>query len=254
MEHKDISILIVSNNQNKISEKLLSSMGYRLLKTEHNGFDALKSICVNKPMVILSEAFLPKLDFLGILDNISATKETYVSICVSETANDILAARLMKRGADYFFIHPCDYTYLSRVIDAFVEEKFVPATISSTTSVSEKFRMEDRVIEILNHIGMPSNLLGYQYVRCAILMALQDEKVLRSVTKGLYQEIANVYNTKASSVERAIRTAICVTWDRGNFEAQTSIFGYVIKDSKGKPTNSEFIAEIVHTVSVQSKI
>ncbi len=254
MDHQDISILIISNNKNKINEKLLSSMGYKLYRVEHNGIDALKSIYINKPMVILSEAFLPKLDFLGILDNINAVSETFVSICISETANDILAARLMKRGADYFFVHPYDYTYLSRVIDAFVEEKFAPATNDAVASTAENFRMEDRVIEVLNYIGMPSNLLGYQYVRRAIVMALEDENALRSITKGLYQEIADVYHTKASSVERAIRTAICATWDRGNFEAQTSIFGYVVKESKGKPTNSEFIAEIAHTVCAHTKI
>lgn len=254
MNHQDISMLIISNNKNKINEKLLSSMGYKLYKTEHNGVDALKSIRINKPMVILSEAFLPKLDFSGVLDNIADVKETFVSICISDTSNDILAARLMKRGADYFFVHPYDYTYLSSVIDTFVEEKFAPATNDTGKSTVENFRMEDKVIEVLNYIGMPSNLLGYQYVRRAILMVLKDENALRSITKGLYKEIADVYHTKASSVERAIRTAISVTWDRGNFEAQTSIFGYVINDSKGKPTNSEFIAEIVHTVSVQSKI
>ncbi len=254
MEHKDISILIISNNKKKINEDILSSLGYKILKPEHNGIDALKSIYTNKPMVILSEAFLPKIDFLGILDNLNSFNETFVSICISDTANDLLAKRLMNRGADYFFIHPCDYTYLARVIDDFVDEKFVGANDCADMQAKESFKVEDKVIKTLNYIGMPSNLLGYQYVRRAIVMVAKDESILKNITKGLYQQIASMYHTKSCSVERAIRTAICTTWDRGNFEAQTSIFGYVIDDAKGKPTNSEFIAEIARSVRIQSEI
>lgn len=248
MEHKDIKILIVKSNKKLLNEKLLSSMGYSVLKVEHNGMDALKSISANKPQVILSEAFLPKLDFLGILNSLGKKTEESVSICISEASNDALASRLMKHGADYFFIHPCDYKFLSEMIDTFVEEKLVCDNNATASKAFDKFRAEETVIHMLNYIGMPSNLLGYRYVRHAIIMALEDETLLKSITKGLYTEIARIYHTKPGAVERAIRNAICVTWDRGNFEAQASLFGYVIDEAKGKPTNAEFIAEITRAV------
>lgn len=243
MRHQDITVLLVSNDENSVEAESLSALGYRVLPTERNGVDALKSIADNKPQVILSEAFLPQLDFCGMLAKLK--RYPGVLICISSCANDKLAARLMKKGADYFFIHSGDSTYLARVIDEFVEEKIEQSTIQLNSTAYDKFLAEDSIVEMLNYLGMPTNLLGYNYIRKSILLGLEDESILKSITKGLYYAIADAFQTTPNSVERAMRTAIGTAWTRGDCEAQLAVFGYTISDDKGKPTNSEFLTKIV---------
>ncbi len=243
MKRKDITVLLVSNKHKKEETEFLSSLGYRVLPTVCNGIDALSSISANKPQVILSEVFLPQLDFCGMLDEL---REYHgVLIGISSCPNDKLAARLMNKGADYFFIRPCESVYLTRVIDDFVEEKLVRHHIPPNPEIRNKFLVEDNVIEMLDYLGIPTNLLGYNYIRKSILLALEDENILKSITTGLYCVVAELFQTKPKSVERAMRTAIGTAWARGDLEAQLAVFGYTISDDKGKPTNSEFVTKVV---------
>lgn len=252
MNRQDITILVVSCNSGKNENSLLASWGYKMLPMEHDGYAALRSIRANKPHVVLCDAFLPGLDFGGILDELNAPEYKGVLIGLSSCSNDKLASRLMNKGADYFFIYPCDLNYLSKIIDAFVVEKLEEKNIPPRPMLSRRFLIEDSVIEVLHDLGMPTNLLGYRYIRQALILALEDEKMLEAITSVLYDRVAQIYKTKPNAVERAMRTAICATWDRGNYEAQRSYFGYTISDAKGKPTNGEFLTKIV--VNLRTKL
>ena len=113
--------------------------------------------------------------------------------------------------------------------------------------------MEAHVTKIIHQIGVPAHIKGYQYLRCAILMTIDDNEVINSVTKVLYPTVAKKYQTTTSRVERAIRHAIEVAWDRGDVDILNSFFGYTIQNSRGKPTNSEFIAMIADNLRLKYK-
>ena len=114
--------------------------------------------------------------------------------------------------------------------------------------------MEVQVTKIIHQIGVPAHIKGYQYLRSAILLTVSDPNTINSVTKVLYPTVAKMYSTTASRVERAIRHAIEVAWSRGDVDVLLSYFGYTIQESKGKPTNSEFIAMIADNLRLTSKL
>ena len=113
--------------------------------------------------------------------------------------------------------------------------------------------IETQVTKIIHQIGVPAHIKGYQYLRCAIMMTIDDNDVINSVTKVLYPTVAKKYQTTTSRVERAIRHAIEVAWDRGDVDTLNSFFGYTIQNSRGKPTNSEFIAMIADNLRLKYK-
>ena len=114
--------------------------------------------------------------------------------------------------------------------------------------------MQTQVTKIIHQIGVPAHIKGYQYLRTAIIMTIDDNEVINSVTKVLYPTVAKKYQTTSSRVERAIRHAIEVAWDRGDLDVLNSIFGYTVQNTRGKPTNSEFIALIADNLRLQNKI
>jgi two-component system response regulator (stage 0 sporulation protein A) len=113
--------------------------------------------------------------------------------------------------------------------------------------------LEAVVTDIIHEIGVPAHIKGYQYLREAIILTIEDMDVINAVTKVLYPEVAKKYNTTPSRVERAIRHAIEVAWDRGDIETLQKFFGYTVSNIKGKPTNSEFIAMIADCLSLRRK-
>ena len=154
-------------------------------------------------------------------------------------------------GAAYFVPEPCDITALLdriRQIGALPsqEEVLLPARTSDAN-------LEAAVTEIIHEIGVPAHIKGYQYLREAIILTINDMDAINAVTKVLYPEVAKKFSTTPSRVERAIRHAIEVAWDRGDVETLQKFFGYTVSGIKGKPTNSEFIAMIADCLSLRRK-
>ena len=119
---------------------------------------------------------------------------------------------------------------------------------------SDKTSIESMVTSIIHEIGVPAHIKGYQYLRTAILLTVNDSDIINSVTKVLYPSVAKKYQTTTSRVERAIRHAIEVAWDRGDVDTLNSYFGYTIQNNRGKPTNSEFIAMIADNLRLKYKL
>lgn len=164
----------------------------------------------------------------------------------------MLEKETLEAGAAYYFLKPFDIdTMAERIIklSGFKKEKAAKEA-SETLNVN---KLELMITEILHQIGVPAHIKGYHYLRDAIMMAVNDTEVINSVTKLLYPSVAKKYQTTASRVERAIRHAIEVAWDRGNVDVFDSYFGYTIQNSRGKPTNSEFIAMISDKLRLQIK-
>ncbi len=249
MENK-IKILI-SEDESEHYEKALSGMGFEVLSVPKNGRELFDNIILKKPDVVLSCAFLPQMDLVSV---ISAVKEKspersplFIAIISSESA--LLEKELISGGAAYCFIKPVEYSVLGERIKSLCSAngKTSPGQISSSSN------LEVVITDIIHQIGVPAHIKGYHYLREAIMMAVNDIEIMNSVTKCLYPSVAKKHGTTSSRVERAIRHAIEVAWDRGDVDVLNSYFGYTIHSGKGKPTNSEFISLIADKLQLQLK-
>jgi len=125
--------------------------------------------------------------------------------------------------------------------------------LERTFRLEDEFDLEAQVTRIIHQVGIPAHIKGYQYLRCAIMMVVRDHKIIGEVTKTLYPSVAKQFGTTSSRVERAIRHAIEVAWDRGDVDMLNSFFGYTVQNNKGKPTNSEFVAMIADNLRLKMR-
>lgn len=223
-----------------------------------DGRTVLNMIEQSRPDVVIMDFFLPHLDALGVLrgmQKMNLPKKPQVMI-MSSFDNPNLEREALLAGADYYFLKPFDADEMSERILALngkTHADVLHHNALSSTPQSEG-SLEMRVTEIIHQIGVPAHIKGYQYLRDAIIMAINDDDIINAVTKRLYPAVAKKHGTTSSRVERAIRHAIEVAWDRGDVDVLNSYFGYTIHNGRGKPTNSEFIAMISDRFRLQLKI
>lgn len=191
-------------------------------------------------------SLLPGLDGFGVLEQAVKDKVQMKTVVVSALYRDQIVSQAMSRGVSFFMPKPCELTSLLDQMRRAVNE--------GEESEDESQALEREVTAVIHEVGVPAHIKGYQYVREAIVIAVQDMDVINAVTKVLYPEVARRYSTTPSRVERAVRHAIEVAWDRGDLETLQRYFGYTVSNTKGKPTNSEFIAMIADRIRLQRKI
>ena len=238
----------------------LVAAGYRNIEEATDGEDALVRIGRYHPDVVLIDICLSKLDGIGVLRNartLDYGKDLPTSfIIVSMVANPNLFMEAADLGAELCLLKPYNYSSLIEHIDTIVTRRTKPHATMALQSSSQKptSDLETQVTQIIHQIGVPAHIKGYQYLRTAILMTISDSEIINSVTKVLYPSVAKKYSTTTSRVERAIRHAIEVAWDRGDVDTLNSYFGYTIQNNRGKPTNSEFIAMIADNLRLKYKL
>lgn len=212
-----------------------------------DGEDALRQLQSRPVDVLIMDMVLGRMDGLDLLQAISRQNGAKPLILIlSSFLRGNLVNQAAELGADFFLLKPCR---AGAVIERVRQLQ--------ADSHSEEYRsatMEATVTSIIHEIGVPAHIKGYQYLREAILIAVDNMDVINAVTKVLYPEVAKRYGTTASRVERAIRHAIEVAWDRGDLETLQKYFGYTVNGVKGKPTNSEFIAMIADRLQLQQKV
>lgn len=255
---KKTKILIADENsemrKNCISE--LHRRGFACLEEASNGDEAIMIIKRYHPDIVIADVWLSKLDGIGLIrqcKEISFSPDRAPSfIIVSLVANQNIFVEATKAGAALCLPKPIDYSSLSEHIETIVKNR--NDGIIESSGANGMPDMETQVTKIIHQIGVPAHIKGYQYLRCAIMMAISDNEVINSVTKILYPSVAKKFSTTTSRVERAIRHAIEVAWDRGDIDTLNSYFGYTIQNSRGKPTNSEFIAMIADNLRLKYRI
>ena len=247
-------ILICSENneeRRRIIEALGKS-GYRNTDECMTGDRAISLLADGSYDIVITDLWLSGLDGIGIIRNAAGLglkkKPAFVLMSPINKQNILMEASMA--GADICLLKPIDFLSLRAHIDTLIKLR-AGETGSSYEKLSDLPDMEAQVTKIIHQIGVPAHIKGYQYLRCAILMAIDDEEVINSVTKVLYPSVAKKYQTTTSRVERAIRHAIEVAWDRGDVDTLNSYFGYTIQNSRGKPTNSEFIAMIADNLRLK---
>ncbi|MBR2735528.1 MAG: sporulation transcription factor Spo0A [Clostridia bacterium] len=246
--------ILVSEDCTDFSPKALdmlrqNSMDLSFLPKD--GFKIIEIIENSRPDVVIMDLFMPRIDAIGIITAIRKNQHIKMPIfmVVSNFSRPALEKEVLSAGAECFLIKPISHTEIMQKINQFFYQKSsAKATVSkineSNIKMSEGKNMEIKITEILHQIGVPAHIKGYQYLRSSIMMSIENPEIINAVTKQLYPSVAKKFDTTSSRVERAIRHAIEVAWDRGDVDILNSYFGYTIHNSRGKPTNSEFIAMI----------
>ncbi|MDD6155840.1 MAG: sporulation transcription factor Spo0A [Lachnospiraceae bacterium] len=226
-----------------------------------DGEAAVQLIEEKEPDVVLLDVVMPKLDGLGVIEKInkeSNMRKPPSFIMISAIGQEKITDDAFSYGADYYIMKPFDNDMVISRIKKLRDKKY--ATEPRKINAYEKLepvteeQLERVVTDIIHEVGVPAHIKGYQYLREAIIMSVQDMDMLNSITKMLYPTIAKKYDTTSSRVERAIRHAIEVAWSRGKMDTIDELFGYTISNGKGKPTNSEFIALITDRIRLQTKM
>ena len=252
-------ILIADENhaQRQALKDTLARNGYRYVDEASNGEDALIKISRTHPDIVLLDIWLSKLDGIGVIRNTRSINfgadKAPSFIVVSMVTNQSIFIEATNAGAEMCILKPYDQISLCNHINDVLKNRLRNSSNIENAKDGEP-DIETQVTKIIHQIGVPAHIKGYQYLRTAIMLTIKDSDVINSVTKVLYPSVAKKYQTTTSRVERAIRHAIEVAWDRGDVDTLNSYFGYTIQNNRGKPTNSEFIAMIADNLRLKYKM
>lgn len=236
--------------------KTMEKHGLNLYFSKRDGVELISKINLVKPDVVIFDMFMPKLDGIGIIRSVNsnAALKKPIMIVVAGSFNPSFEREVMDEGADYFVLKPFLMKDLCERIELINKHKNSPMQNDSSARKTNEFHeIQIQITEILHEIGVPAHIKGYNYLRDSIMMSIETPAIINAVTKKLYPAVAQKYQTTSSRVERAIRHAIEVAWDRGDIDILNSYFGYTIHTGRGKPTNSEFIAMIADKLRLSMK-
>ena len=246
------SVIIADNAEGfcaNLTAVLQRCEGFQVIGTATDGEQAIRLITERKPDVLVLDMMLAKKDGIAVLKAISGMDRKPAVLATSRFITDYVASTAANLGVRYMMLKPCDLTALVE----HMEEIRGGESLRQTNLRHSADNIETMVTGIIHEIGVPAHIKGYQYLREAIIIAVEDMDVINAITKVLYPQVAKTFQTTPSRVERAIRHAIEVAWDRGDLDTLQRFFGYTVSNTKGKPTNSEFIALIADKLQLQLK-
>ena len=266
-----IKVLIADDNQefsHTLSSYINSQEDMEIVGMARDGNEAVDLVEKTEPDVALLDVIMPHLDGLGVLEKINVINSSKKPTCImlSAVGQDKITQKAITLGAEYYVVKPFDIELLiqrireikfykpNQAVSNFIakeaKQKYIDIPAENT---KREENLEALVTNVIHEVGVPAHIKGYQYLREAIMMVVNDIEVINQITKSLYPQIAYKFNTTPSRVERAIRHAIEVAWGRGDQKTVENIFGYTISAAKGKPTNSEFIAMIADKLRLELK-
>lgn len=260
-----VKIAIADDN-----EKMLNIMGkvlaeqndFEVVGMATNGLEIINIIKDKQPDIVLLDIIMPQIDGLTVMEKVKTDKDVTKEstfIVISAVGRESVTEDAFNMGATYYIMKPFDNQMLINRIryvksnKKLLDNKRAALVTDNSEAVSDR-SLEADITEIIHDIGIPAHIKGYQYLRDSIMLSVKDNDVINSITKILYPTIAKKYQTTSSRVERAIRHAIEVAWNRGNTDTLNGLFGYTISNGKGKPTNSEFIALIADKIRLEYNI
>ena len=225
---------------------MLQNEGYQVVGTAADGQSAMEQIRAAAPQVVIMDLMLPKADGVTVLRALPRENRPKL-LLLSAFATDYVTGVAAAAGADYLMLKPCSAQAVTERVGEILEADRLAAGRRKGAEPD----IETMVTNVIHEIGVPAHIKGYQYLREAIIIAVEDMEVINAITKVLYPQVAKTFCTTPSRVERAIRHAIEVAWDRGDLDTLQRFFGYTVSNTKGKPTNSEFIALIADRLQLQ---
>lgn len=269
---KKTKVVIADDNREFcqiVSQFISAREEFEMVGIAHDGIEALEMIEKEKPHILVLDVIMPHLDGLGVLEELNKLEECHFPkvVILSAVGQDKITQRAIQLGASYYMVKPFDFNvFIERLMQvAEMDQSYITnmpisqASQSSTASMdliaqNREKDVEAKITKVIQEIGVPAHIKGYLYLREAITIVIDDMDYLGAVTKELYPAVANKFDTTPSRVERAIRHAIEVAWNRGKIETIDRIFGYTINNNKGKPTNSEFIALIADKLRLEEEL
>ena len=252
MENR-VKILIADGNEefcDHVKRRLEQVPGYEIVGTAADGQRAAELMRVTKPDILVLDLMLSKLDGIAVLKRAREMDKPPAALVLTGFMTEYVANMAASLGVQYFMTKPCE---LDAVAERIHEMTAIDGQLRQNAQRRQEVNIEAMVTSIIHEIGVPAHIKGYQYLREAIMIAVQDMDVINAITKVLYPQVAKTFATTPSRVARAIRYAIEVAWDRGDLETLQRFFGYTVSNTKGKPTNSEFIALIADKLQLQLK-
>jgi two-component system, response regulator, stage 0 sporulation protein A len=262
---QEISVLLADDNiefGNLLSKYLSQQEDIRIVGVARDGIEAYDMIIELMPDVVVLDIIMPNLDGIGVLEKLSSVelKRRPLFIVLTAIGQDIFIQKAITLGAEYYIVKPFDINVLvSRIRQIYNDEKvssfshnkvLTKVSAENVKQPNQSFNLEVEVTNMMHEIGIPPHMSGYQYIREAIMMTVNNSKIFSSITRVLYPAVAEKYSSSSQKVERAIRNAIESAWERGHPDSIDTLFGYTVNNSKGKPTNSEFIAMIADKVRI----
>ena len=255
MERK---IKVVAADENReyldaICAALAADRRFELCGRASDGCDALELVKSKEPDVLILSSILPSLDGLGVSAEVSKLKmaKKPMIFMTSHSPNEQLAKAGAACGVTYFMVKPFSAEVLIDRLCLFAGDAGISRRADLPAASDES--IEILVTSIIHEIGVPAHIKGYHYLREAIILAVHDLEIINAITKILYPTVAKKFGTTSSRVERAIRHAIETAWNRGDLDTLNKFFGYTVSNTKGKPTNSEFIAMIADKLNLELK-
>ena len=249
----NLKVLIADDSASfgKECKKELESAGFDVVLTGKDGMRVMSLLDSQHFDAVLMDVFMAHADGVEVLEHIEKSlAEKPLVLLISAMDNAEFEEQMISAGADYYFIKPVTPQSVAKRIERLSSWKTEKQKRTAEISDND---IEVVISDIMRQIGVPAHIKGYQYLRTAIKLSVEDSDMLGSVTKLLYPTVAKIFNTTSSRVERAIRHAIEVAWDRGDVDVLSSYFGYTIQSQRGKPTNSEFIARISDKLKLSLK-
>jgi two-component system response regulator (stage 0 sporulation protein A) len=243
-------VLLTDDGSEQSCAHALRAKGFELATCPKDGLELLRQLETRPPDVLIMDTFLAHTDALGVLREMKSLpmSQKPLVFLLSSVDNARFEQDALTGGADYYFLKPFDPQVLAERVSQLCSWRSigfsVPFTANTMPVIRSRSDLEVMISEIMHQVGVPAHIKGYQYLREAIILSIEDTEMISSVTKVLYPTVAKTFKTTPSRVERAIRHAIEVAWDRGDVDVLSSYFGYTIQNQRGKPTNSEFIAMI----------
>ena len=250
---KQTTVIIADNSEDfsgSLAALLKPTDGWQVLGTPTDGEAAIRMITERTPDILILDMMLAKKDGIAVLKAISALEKKPAILATSGFVTNYVANTAANLGVRYMTLKPCD---LEGLVEHMEELRGGESPRQFPTHSSGNQSIEALVTGIIHEIGVPAHIKGYQYLREAIIIAVGDMDVINAITKVLYPQVAKTFQTTPSRVERAIRHAIEVAWDRGDLDTLQRFFGYTVSNTKGKPTNSEFIALMADKLQLQLK-
>lgn len=260
-----IKVVIADDNERilQLLEDILSNdEEISIVGKAKNGEEAINEILDKEPDVALIDIIMPKFDGLAVMDKVNNKHELNkkpVFIVLSAIGRESITDDAFELGACYYIMKPFDnemvLNRVKHVKNSLKRKNIEPRKINAFENQKEYIErnLETDVTNIIHEVGVPAHIKGYNFLRDAIMMSINDMEMLNSITKVLYPAIAKKNNTTPSRVERAIRHAIEVAWSRGEVDTIDELFGFTVNKGKGKPTNSEFIALIADKIRLEYK-
>jgi len=242
---KVIAAVDTKEYANHLRKHLNESGKIDLKEIVYSGKDLLESYKRNRPHVVITSAIMPGVDGITAIKQIRKMSggDKVFTVLSSKYYSSEMSAEAAEASVSFIMLEPLDY---SSLVDRILHYKRTAEDVMKRKEDRKRIRheLEVKVTQIFHEIGIPAHIKGYHYLRDSIIMAVEDIEAVNAITKIMYPAVAKKYNTTPSRVERAIRHAIEVAWDRGDVEVLNGYFGYTVSNLKGKPTNGEFISMI----------